>query len=172
MEASLTRIVDILRACEKESESLINALNSVVVKWDAIRTSYNNYSQYLGALGEFPDLQSKLELEQLAQSDTILAELGKQLVMYEHALIQNRGTFAKAKEQFEKRPLDSPWSFPPDTKNITEKYEAAAAAIDRSAASIDAKRLALYTVNTNENSLEPEALLKFIQGWKKDIVEI
>lgn len=168
MEASFARIAMELNRCENESTQAINALNGIVMKWESIRTAFREYQRNLGSLSNYPGLQSKLEMEQLISCDALIAELNRQLVLYEHSLTQCRGTLAKAKDMFMTKPLDVAWSFPPDDNSITQKYEEACQAINKAAASIEAKKKALYSVNTHENVFEPESVLRFIEEWKKE----
>ena len=49
------------------------------------------FSQNLGSLTKFKGLRSKLELEQLVICDTIIAELGRQILLYDHSINQCKG---------------------------------------------------------------------------------
>ena len=167
MEAAFSKISYEIQSCEKESESAINALNATVMKWESIKNSFTNFSANLGNLSKCKGLQSKLEMEQIVNCDSIIAELGRQLVLFEHSLTQCRTALAKAKQLFESRPLDVAWSFPPEEndKTIGDQYEKACKDIERAAKITESRKLCLFNLTSNRESLEPEVLLKFIKQW-------
>ena len=171
MEASFNRIVMEMQKCEKESENCINSLNQTVVKWESIRNSFDNFSQNLGSLTKFKGLRSKLELEQLVICDTIIAELGRQILLYDHSINQCKGILAKGQETFASKPLDFPWKFPPEdsTETIGDQYQAACLALQRAQTITESRKLALFNLTSSKNSYDPDILVNFIQQWNKEI---
>ena len=171
METRLSQIVLAMQTCEKESENCINALNQTIVKWESIRNCYDNFPQNLGSLSKYKGLRSKLEMEQLVTVDKIIAELHNQMMLHEHSIKKFRGSFVKEKENFAQLPLDAPWKYPPEDsmENIGDQYQAACMVLQRAQTTLEKRKLALFNLESNKDSFEPEVLLKFIQKWKQDV---
>ena len=171
MEASLNRIIMEMQKCEKESENCINSLNQTVMKWESIRNSFDNFSQNLGSLNNYKGLRSKLELEQLVVCDSIIAELGRQILLFDHSINQCKGILAKAQDTFASKPLDFPWKFPPEgnMESVGDLYQSASMALHRAQTLTESRKLALFNLTSSRNSYDPDVLVSFIQQWNKDV---
>jgi len=165
MDTGLKKIIFELNKCENEGKTIISALTGIVNKWESIRNAYSLYKDYLGIINGFPEIQSRLEVEQISSCDTLIAELGRQLVLYDHSITQAKASLAKTKQQLSEKPNDFPWSFPPSVSDISEDFLTAENAISQSLLSVEAKKYSLFELNQSENPLNPDNVMRMINKW-------
>ena len=166
MESNLNKISIELKKFENESLNIINSLSNSVEKIESIRITYSSYFDFLGDLKQFKFLESQLEKEQIAICDTLIAELGRELVLFDHSLTQSKAALNKFKEQFSKKKLDSAWSFPPNGEFISNQIEEANESLINSMLSYESKRMALFKFHQSDIPYDPKSLNFFIQEWK------
>lgn len=161
---ALRKIGAELRAAEDGVAGYVRALRESARKWDAIRCAFGEHADCMDAIaGDLPGLQSRMEANQAAVCDTILAEVGKELVMYEHAIVNCRGALAKARQSlFTAKSSDAAWEFPPaPVPFTTEAMEAAAAEIESAALALEKRRMALFFLTSDGSTVEPGTILRF-----------
>ncbi|KAH0785635.1 hypothetical protein GPJ56_010385 [Histomonas meleagridis] len=104
-------------------------------------------------------------MNQASICDSIIAEIGKDLVMYEHTIITNRGVLAKAKQTLASKQIDAAWEFPPTTTFVGDNIHDAAVALEEASLSLEAKRLALYRLTSESTSIEPDMIFRFVDSF-------
>ena len=111
---------------------------------------------------DLTNLQSRLEANQAAVCDTIMAEIGKELVMFEHTIINCRGALAKSNQTLFTKPVNDAWEFPPTSSQfITESIQSASLAIEEASLSLEKKRMELYFLTSDKSLVEPSTIIKF-----------
>ena len=164
----LERIIASFQQKEKEINQYIDALKDTANRWNSILTAFkDNSSEFDDFKQDFPDLQSKLELEQASQCDSIISELSRYLLTYEHSLTQSKAIFNNFKEKFKSKPLETPYTFPPAPEFITTLILETAEAISTVEKQINCRGLAIYELGNVEESINPVSILRFIEKWNQ-----
>ena len=154
-----------LKMAEDNMATYVNALKDNATKWMSIRSSFKNHTNDLIMFDEFPDLQSRLEMNQASICDTLIAEIGKDLVMFEHTIITNRGALAKAKQTLFSKQIDGAWEFPPTTTFVGDNIHDASVALEEASLSLEARRLALYKLTSEASPIEPSMIFRFVNSF-------
>jgi hypothetical protein len=115
-------------------------------------------------MASLTDLQSRVELEQISVCDSLMAEIGRSLVVLEHVLTTARASFARAKDILRSKSLGEAWPFPPGQSILGDLFAETSDLIDMSAKNLEAKRMAVYLLMV-EDGLSPDSIAKFAQGW-------
>ena len=164
----LERLLANFQQQEKEISQYVDALKDTANRWNAIRTAFKqNSKEFDDFQKDFPDLQSKLELEQATQCDSIISELSRYLLTYEHSLKQNKATLNAFKDKMKSKPLETPYTFPPTPDFVTDLILQAAEAISTVEKQIECRGLALYELGNVEESINPESILRFFEKWNQ-----
>ena len=164
MEASLNKIKGEILKAENDFNHCISTLKEYVTKWSAIQKSFSDFQSELTQFNNFPDLQSRLELAQLSACDSIIAEMSRELVLYDSLLTNNRGNFLKVKKNFESKQLDEAWSFPPDTIFIPDLILEISQLLDQTFGKVEARKLAIFKLSNEEDSINIESLERLINS--------
>jgi hypothetical protein len=166
MIGSLRRIQAELASATRDVQVCADALRTISSRWTSIISSFTIFPSYLQSYRDsFPDLQSKLELEQLSACDGLVAEITKGLVLLENAITAARSSFAKVKQTLRSQSPSSGWEFPPSDGCLGDSLIETGAAIDRAALALETQRLALYRLNAEEQALSPKAIERFLAAW-------
>lgn len=164
MEESLKRIQTDILAAERNFNHCISTLKEYTTKWSAIQKSFSDFHSDLSQFNEFPDLQSRLELAQLSACDSIIAEMSRELVLFDQTLTNNRGLFSKSKKIFESKPLTEAWPYPPDENFLPNLMVEISQLLDKTFGKVEARKLAIYKLTNEGNSINVESLEKFINS--------
>lgn len=165
MDDSLRRIQSEINRAEHDTNLFFGALKDISENWGSIRTAFTDYSKYLDGFREFPDIESRLELEQITKCDTLIAEIGKQLLLIEHSLTSGRATIAKAKQLCHTKDISEVWNFPPTEVFTGDLFIETQQLIDDVSFKLEAKRLALYHLTAENASINQNSINKFICKW-------
>jgi hypothetical protein len=166
MISVLKRIESELSKANHDIQVCVDSLKTVSSRWSSIITSFLTFPSYLQSLHQsFPDLQSKLELEQLSICDSLLAEITKGFVFLEQTLTNARSEFAKVKQNCRAKDLSIGWEFPPTDVSFGDFLLKTGKLIDEAALALETQRLALYRLNNEEESLNPKAIERFLTAW-------
>jgi hypothetical protein len=164
MEQTLRKIQGEISKGEADLETLVTAIGGIGSRWESIQTAFTDHLDYLNDFGEFPDLQSKIEMEQLSICDSLLAEIGRMLLLFEHTISVNRAAFARAKGSLRSKDIGAAWPYPPTNCSIGNLFSETGDSIDLAAKNLEGKRLALYRLTT-ETGISPESVACFVRAW-------
>jgi hypothetical protein len=164
MDLSLRRIQTEIQKADRDVELCIDALDKVCTRWSAIQIAFTDHSDRLEDLtAAFPGLQSRMELEQLSSCDALIAEIGRCLVLLEHAITNARAMFVKAKQTFRSQEISEAWPYPPTEAPIGDLYVETSNLIDSAGKSLEIRRLALYRLSSESEMVDPAAVSKFLR---------
>lgn len=164
MEATIKRIHGEIFAAEKNFNHCISTLKEYITKWSAIQKSFSDFNSDLSQFNEFPDLQSRLELAQLSACDSIIAEMSRELVLFDHMLTNNRAAFSKAKKLFESKPLSEAWTFPPEETFLPDLILEASKLLDTTFGKVESRKLAIFKLTNKEEDINVESLERLINS--------
>lgn len=164
METTFKRIQGEISAAEGNFNHCISTLKEYITKWSAIQKSFTDFQSDLSQFNEFPDLQSRLELAQLSACDSIIAEMSRELVLFDSMLTNNRGAFSKAKKLFESKPLNEAWPYPPDASFLPNLILETSKLLDSTFGKVEARKLAIYRLTNEGDGINIESIEKFINS--------
>ena len=162
MESTFQRIQTEISASERDFDKCISILKDFTSKWSAIQKSFTEFHSEMDYFQDFPDLQSRLELAQLSACDSIISEMSRQIVLLEHNLTNNRATYNKATKTFESKSIGEAWSFPPSIQFLPDIITQTGQLIDDISAKLEKRKLAIYKIANEEESINPESLERLI----------
>lgn len=164
----LDRLIINFQTQEKEIQPYVDALKDAATRWKAISSCFSIHSeQFNDFIQEFPDLESRLEVNEASECDSIIAELDRYFLLYENSLKQNRATLNRFKDIMKSKPLDIAYSFPPSPNFISEAIERAASMIETVDKQINCRKLALYELRNVESSVNPDSILRLVEKWNQ-----
>lgn len=164
MESSLKTIQTSITRAVVELSRVVDAVKNIAQRWKSIQTAFLDDPSHLSSFEKFPNLQSKLELEQLAICDSLIAGMNESLLLLEHAVTNARAALGKNKQTLKDKDMTAAWSFPPSREFLGDLFAETEKMIDDAAASAEKHRLALYTLHSVEESMNPESILKFVDS--------
>ncbi|OHS97547.1 hypothetical protein TRFO_36241 [Tritrichomonas foetus] len=164
MEESLNRVKAEINLAENNFNHCISKLKEYASKWSAIQLSFSDFQNDLSSFQDFPDLRSRLELSQLSACDSIISEMTRQLVLYDLTLTKNRSFFLKTKKQFESKPKEEAWSFPPTVNFLPDLIIQISSLLDETFNKVESRKLAIYKLTNEEESIGPESLERLINS--------
>lgn len=164
MESHLKTIQGSITRAVVELSRLIDAIKNIAQRWKSIQAAFLEDSEHLNSFERFPNLQSKLELEQLAICDSLISGVNESILLLEHAVTNGRASLVKAKQTISGKALTEPWSFPPSNVFLGDLFQETEIMLDTASASVEKHRFALYTLHSTEESLNPESILKFVES--------
>lgn len=163
-ESNLKTIQGGITRAVVELSRLVDAIKNTAERWKSIQTAFLDDPEHLSSFQKFPNLQSKLELEQLSICDSLIAGMNESLLLLDHAVTNSRAALAKAKQTLKDKDLTSAWSFPPSREFLGDVFAQTEKMIDDAAASAEKHRLALYTLHSIEESMNPDSILTFVKS--------
>lgn len=164
MDTTFKRIQTEILTAERNFAHCISTLKEYTTKWASIQKSFSDFQSDLSQFNQFPDLQSRLELAQLSACDSIIAEMSRELVLFDQMLTNNRGAFSKSKKLFESKPLNEAWPYPPDSNFLPNLILETSQLLDSTFAKVEARKLAIYKLTNEGDSINVESLEKFINS--------
>ena len=164
MDSTLKKISSDLEIAENNFNHCISTLKEYASKWSAIKTSFSIYSNDLSSFSNFVDLQNRLELSQLSACDSIIAEMSRQLVLFDQTLTNLHATFVKTKKQFESKPKEEAWDFPPNTTFLPNLIIETSRILDEAFNKAESRKLAIYKLVNEEEAIDPDSIERFINS--------
>ena len=164
METQLRTIQQSVIRAQVELSRLVDAVKNIAQRWQSIQTAFLDDPDHLSSFKKFPDLASKLELEQLSICDSLIAGMSESLLMLDHAITNGRASLVKAKHTLKDKDLTDAWTFPPSYEFLGDMFLETEKLLDDATKSVEKHRLALYTLHSTEQSLNPESILRFVDS--------